>query len=207
MLRTRNSILTGEEKVTYTRFWFLVSRFSLGGGGEELMNLGTNELRNGLPNPTRRFPDHGLPDLAGVGFLEFGHVGDYAVHAVVAGGVRVDLCAQSRGFRRYVLAPNLAPSEEETLFGRESVDLGLRLALQCIHQSHEPEAQAAVVHRVLSDRQLAVQVHVFNGSERRIFLDEALRAFFELFGIFRGPPVAHVALQIELAPAIVEAVR
>jgi hypothetical protein len=73
--------------------------------------------------------NHGLSLVAGEGFAKFGHVADYAIHAIAARRVGIGLGPQPGSFRPDILAPNLAVGEEKALLRRESIDFGLWLAL------------------------------------------------------------------------------
>src|ERR1700730_16131870 len=78
--------------------------------------------RRGLPHPAGVLPLHRVPRLAAEGLLELGHVREAAVHAVAPGRVGVDVRPHSRALLGLVLAPDLAPAEEEALLGGETVD-------------------------------------------------------------------------------------
>src|SRR4029079_2345419 len=71
----------------------------------------------------------------------------------------------------------------------------------------EPETKPAVVGRVLAERQLSVDMHVVDGDEAVVFVDEALRAALEVLRVLGRPPVVQVALRVVLTSLIVEPVR
>src|ERR1039458_563554 len=76
-----------------------------------------------LPHAASVGADHRLAGLAGVGFLELGHVLNRAVHAETAGRVRVCHGTLARFLRRHALTPDLRESQIEALFGSETLDL------------------------------------------------------------------------------------
>ena len=72
---------------------------------------------------------------------------------------------------------------------------------------HQREAQAAVVGGVLAERQPAVDVRVAGDRVAGILIGDAGGALFVGLAVGGRPPVAQVALAVELAALIVEAVR
>ena len=110
--------------------------------------------------------NHGLSGVAGERCAELGHVADYAIHAITSVGMGIGLRAQTGSFRPDVLAPELSVAQEEALLRRESVHLGLRLAVQRLHEGHKRQMNAAIVGRVFAERELAVEMDVVHGSER-----------------------------------------
>ena len=84
---------------------------------------------------------------------------------------------------------------------------GWGFAFERIHERHKREPQAAIVGRVLAERQFSIDVNIVDRLERRVLLNETLGAFFELLGVLRGPPVLQIAFWIELPALIVETVR
>src|ERR1700722_14140444 len=124
-----------------------------------------------LPNAARGRVNHGLSLMAGKSLAEFRHVAQHAVHAIAPIGMRIDLSAHAGCFRPDVLAPDLAVAQEKALLRRESLDLGLGLAVQRLHQRHESQVHAAVVGRVFTQRELAVQMHIVHWRKSGIFFD------------------------------------
>ena len=63
---------------------------------------------------------------------------------------------------------------------------------------------SAIVGRIFAQRQPAVQLKVVHGNKVAVFVGDAtgLRPVSELSAIFFGPPVAQVALRIELAALV-----
>src|SRR5687767_10410875 len=74
-----------------------------------------------LPHPAGVLAHHRRARRARERLLELGHVRDHAVHAVAAGGMGVGLGAQPGALLGLVLAPDLAPAQEQPLLGREPV--------------------------------------------------------------------------------------
>src|SRR6202522_554509 len=136
---------------------------------------------------------HCLSFTTSEGFPELRHVAEHAIHAVASIGMRVNLSAHPGCFRPHILAPDLRVSEEKTLLRREAVDLGLRLAVQRLHQGHERQVHAPVVGRIFSQRQFAVQMDVIHRREGGIFFYETIRPLLEFGGILRRPPIVQIA--------------
>ena len=67
-------------------------------------------------------------------------------------------------------------------------------------------SSAAVVGGVFAEGELAVDLDVVDGGEGAVFVDEAIGAGGEFLEVFGGPPVVEVALGVELAAFVVEAV-
>ena len=78
--------------------------------------------------------------------------------------------------------------------------------LGALHVGHEGEQKATVVGGVLAEGELAVDLDVVDGGEGAVFVDEAVGAGGEVLEVFGGPPVVEVALGVELAALVVEAV-
>src|SRR5229473_6372150 len=78
-----------------------------------------------LPDAARIRRRHGLAGLTAESLLEFRHVADYAIHAPLAGRVRVGTGAQAQQFRRDVFAPDAGEAEKETLVRRVAIDLSI----------------------------------------------------------------------------------
>ena len=58
----------------------------------------TKPTNRSLPDPARRIADHQLAGAACESLLEFGHVRNHAVHSILAGRMRVHLCADASRF-------------------------------------------------------------------------------------------------------------
>src|SRR5262249_2461904 len=130
-----------------------------------------------------------------------------SVDAVLVGRVRIGRGLQTLGLRPRVLAPHLRPAEKYALLGCEAVHLVLDLRARPGEIGDEREAHAAVVRRVLAGREAAVDVRVGRDRIARVLIGHARGALFIRVRIGRRPPVAQVAVTVELAPLIVEAVR
>ncbi len=74
-------------------------------------------------------------------------------------------------------------------------------------QRHPGQPQAAVVRGVLAQGELAVHVQIIHGYESVVLIHHAIGTLLESLGIVGGPPVLQIALRVELAALIVEAVR
>src|SRR5881394_3434866 len=105
------------------------------------------------------------------------------------------------------VTPDRRVREKEALVGREAVDGRLRLRLQGLLQREVRDLDASQVREVLTERELAVHVDAVHASEGIELLLHARGPLPVAPGILGGPPVVQVALRIEAAPAVVEAVR
>src|SRR5579863_3265496 len=106
---------------------------------------------------------------------------------------------QPLAFRPLVAAGPLSRANEKPLFGSESID-GLQLLVPGgILPGHPREDGSAQVGRVLAQGQLAVDLHVVDYGVLRILVADTGGALDELLAILLGPPVAQVALAVELA--------
>ena len=73
-------------------------------------------------------------------------------------------------------------------------------------QSHQCDASATVVGGVLTQGQFAIQLKVVHGDEVAVFVGDTTGAGFKFLSILLGPPVAQIALRIEFASLVIEAV-
>src|SRR5262249_24617762 len=106
-----------------------------------------------------RGPAHRRAFRNAEGFRELVEVRERAVDAPQAGRVRIDVHAPALVGIGARLAPEPRPTEEETLLGREAVDLFRGFVRARLLQRSERDAQAAEVGDVLALRQLALEVH------------------------------------------------
>src|ERR1017187_2583744 len=83
-----------------------------------------------LPDPASGFAHDGRIGLAVVGLLEFRHVSHHAVDPELARRVLIDSGHHAGELRTVILAPDLAPADEQTLLGSEAVDELLRSIAQ-----------------------------------------------------------------------------
>jgi hypothetical protein len=103
--------------------------------------------------------DHRQPFFAAECLLELGHVRHRSIHAEVRDGVRIGLGLETLHFRGGVFTPDLAEPKEELLAFVESAELGQSLAGQVVHERDPRQTDAAVVGRILAQRQFAVHVN------------------------------------------------
>ena len=99
-------------------------------------------------------------------------------------------------------------AQEELLDGRVTILLAFQVdafPLRIFQERDVGQAQAAVVGRVLAQRQLAVYLYIVDRDKVAVLLYFAVGFLFEVFAIFRGPPVGQISIGIELAAFIVEA--
>ena len=74
-------------------------------------------------------------------------------------------------------------------------------------QGHPRKPQAAVVGGVLAERELALHMQVVHSDEAVVFVHPTIRALLEALCVIGRPPILKIALRIELAALVVEAVR
>ena len=97
-------------------------------------------------------------------------------------------------------------SDEESLRGCEAVDLLQIHALGLIFPRHVAEKLPAQVGDIFAEGERAVDVHVIDHHILTVLILHALGAGVELLAILFCPPVAEIALGIELAAFVVEGV-
>src|SRR5579864_4759273 len=152
---------------------------------------------------------HGLPGLAPERFAELRHVLHHAIYTKLARGVRVSLHLQSDLLRPCIPTPALRMSKEKLLDRRVAILLLIQidvLSLGIRQERNESQPQAAIVGRILAQRQLAIDFDVIHRAEIAIFFYRAVRFFFKLLSVFRCPPVGKIAVPVKLSPLIVEPV-
>src|SRR5258708_23990434 len=161
-----------------------------------------------LPHPTGLLRYHGPARFTSKGLLKFRHVLHDAVDAPAAGGVRVYADTQAQDFRCDIFTPHAAVAEEEALIGGEAVNQLVGVLFGLTHkfvQGHEGDAGAAVVGGVFAEGEACVEFEVVHGGEAAVFVGDTAGAFLELLAVFGGPPVAQIALGVELSAFAVEA--
>ena len=121
--------------------------------------------------------------------------------------MRIDGGIHAFGFVAGVGTPALSVADEEALLGSEAVDRFQFLAAGFTLPGHVSQHQPAQIGDIFAHGQLAVDLDVIHGDILRILVGDATGALVKLFAILRRPPVAQIALGIELAAFVVEAVR
>src|SRR5437868_486994 len=139
------------------------------------------------PHPASILPHHGRARLAVERLLKLGHVGDYAVGAVLLRRVRVDRGAQTLGFVTLVGAPALSVGDEEALLGCKVVDRLQVLALRVSFPGHVSKQQAPEIGYVLAERQLPVDLDLVNNRVAGILVGDATCALLEVLCVLRCP--------------------
>src|SRR6185437_4144551 len=122
--------------------------------------------------------------------------------------MRIGLCQQPRAFICLVLAPHLGKAEPETLISRKAF-FGLsefRILLDALAQRHQSDVAAAIVRSVLTQSEPAVEVNALQRRELAVLVGDTAGALLEFLAVRIRPPVAEIALGIELAALIVKAV-
>src|SRR6185503_18365356 len=166
--------------------------------------------RPGGPSPDlhalRRRPPELVAFLQAEGRVELIHVGDDAVRAKFARRVRVGQDDLTHEPLAPLRAPGLAVAEEKPLRSRVAVNHRRLGAVQRVDVGAVGDRGAREVADVLAERELAVYVEPGQRLERRVLLYEARGLRLELVVVLGRPPVAQVAVAVELSPAVVEAV-
>src|SRR5689334_202068 len=96
-----------------------------------------------------------------------------------------------------VLAPDLRVTQKELLLRGEVVRLFEDMSGKAVHECHVRQADSAVIGRVFSQRQLAIELHAGCGTEVAVLAGNTIGPRLEGFGILGGPPVAQVSVAIE----------
>ena len=73
-------------------------------------------------------------------------------------------------------------------------------------QSHQRNADAAIIGGVLPQGELAIQLQIIHRYKTSVLVGNTTGALFKFLPVLLGPPVAQVSLGIELASLVVEAV-
>ncbi len=124
--------------------------------------------------------------------------------------MRVDADQHPREFWAPLFAPHTTIAQKETLLRSVAVNVLRSLASfvfgNHLFKGHQGNAGPAVIGRILPQSKLAVQFQVIDRDKVPVFTGHTTGALFEFFPILFGPPVAKIALRIELAALIIEAV-
>src|SRR5580704_13513596 len=162
-----------------------------------------------LPHPAGIHRHHGLTGFTAESLAKLRHILHYAVHPELPGRMRIGLHLQAELLRAGAAAPTLPVSEEELLHRSIAVLLLCQvnaLPLGIGQKRDVSQTQAAIVGGVLAQRQLAVYLHVIDRDEVAVLLHFAVRFLVKVFAILGGPPVREVAVTVELAAFVIEAV-
>src|SRR4029079_19125995 len=118
--------------------------------------------------------------------------------------MRVGKNLLSHRFGSLFPAPHLRPAQEEPLLGREAVDVcRARFALHRLLKREPRDLQTAEVSDRLTQNELAILVHadLFRPEAGKLLLYTS-GALGVILGVYFGPPVFQVSLQIKLAGLI-----
>src|SRR5271156_2308333 len=160
-----------------------------------------------LPDFADFLLDHRLAGFASEGGCELRHVGYDAIDARFAGRMRVGDSGDAQVLGPLVLTGPLRVSDKETLVGGEAV-LRQQVLPACLFLPRDVgEKRSAEVGYVLAAGQLGVDVDVVDDDVPRVLLALAVDAILEGFCVLGCPPVLEVALSVELAAFVIEAVR
>src|SRR5437762_4071549 len=152
-------------------------------------------------------PYHRISGLASECRGKLRHVGQRAIRSPLTRRVRIGVDANALRFRRDVLPPDLRPRQEESLLRRKAIDirrapfLGEGL-LECSVRDRE----TSQIGEILTQRQFAVYVQAVEHRVRIELRCDQTRSCLELRQIGGTPPVAEIALRVELRALVVEAV-
>ena len=120
--------------------------------------------------------------------------------------MRIDRHQHARDGIRAVLAPDVRPAQEETLLRGQAVNRWRLFPGHRADQRHVRDPHSTVVGGVLAQGQLAVELQIVHRHEAAVLVLGALGALFELLLVVGRPPVAQVAVRVELTALVVEAV-
>src|SRR5438874_11638621 len=101
--------------------------------------------------------------------------------------------------RTLVAERPLRHADEVALIGGEALNRFQVFAFGRILPGDIAENSTAEIGHVFALSELAVDLDVVNDGVLRVLIDNAAGTLFELLGIFRSPPIAQIALRIELA--------
>src|SRR5882724_390783 len=163
-----------------------------------------------LPDPAGVLPHHGLACLAAESLLELRHVLHHAGHTIFSRRMRIYTDQHARELGTALFAPGATEAEEEALLRGVAAD-GLRrwASVAVGHhllQRHQGDPRPAVVGGVLAQGEAAIEFEIVHRHETAVLVGDATGALFEFRAVLRRPPVAQIALRVELASLIVEAV-
>src|SRR6476659_463646 len=154
---------------------------------------------------------HRLALLAAEGLAEFRHIHDHTIRANAIRGVYVHLYRKPQELGTLGGAPVLAPAKEQLLLRRvfgSCLLIERRVIARGIGQQRHPcQPKSAIIRGVLAERELAVDVQVVDRDEIAVFVYQAIGTLDESLRVIGGPPVLQVALRVELAALVVEAMR
>src|SRR5689334_13808514 len=153
-----------------------------------------------------RGPIHAVPRLQPERVVKSVDVASRPIRTELARAVRIGHEPLEQFLVTILAAPDLRPADEESLVSREAVDDRRRLASERHLPGPVRHREARQVADVLAERQLAVDVAIV---EHRVAIElrgERVGALLELRGVVRRPPVAQVAVAVELPAAVIEAV-
>src|SRR5258708_191895 len=112
----------------------------------------------------------------------------------------------TRFLRPDAAGPNLRPPEKESLLGSESVVWLTRLARLSLLECLVSERQTTKICHAFTDNELTLKVQSWLSLKRIKLLNYTVRAFPEVFVIFRRPPIYEIAFRVETSTGIIEAV-
>src|ERR1700677_712080 len=121
--------------------------------------------------------------------------------------MRIDRRAQTLGLVTRARTPTLPVSDKETLLRSKSFDRLQRLAFGVVLPRHVRKNQSAEIGHVFAQGQLPVDLDIVKNYVLRILIRDATGSLLKCFGVFGSPPVPQIAVRVELAPFIVEAMR
>lgn len=142
-----------------------------------------------LPDQAGVRADHFLRGLAAKCLGELGHVRHRAVDAPAGQrvGIAGDLLAFGLG--RVFAGPNLSPAEEETLFGRKTIDiLRTRLTLERLQIGVIRDRQAGEITDILTKRKGSLNVESRLHFVAVELVDDTFGPLVEFGRILRRPP-------------------
>jgi len=148
-----------------------------------------------------------LRGLAAKRFGELGHIRHRSVHTPAGESVRIAGDLLAFGLGRVFAGPDLSPTQEETLFRCETVNIGrTRFAVERFLKRVVRDRQTGKVADVFAKRQLAVDKQAGLDFVAVKLLDDARCTLVELGTVGVGPPHFEVTVGVETAARIVKPV-
>src|SRR4051794_31233245 len=120
----------------------------------------------------------------------------------------IRLNQKPRRFRPLVLAPDLAPGNEESLRGSVAVlfFFCFRVLGEAVEQRSVGKPEAAIIRCILAKGKLATDVDTRQWLKARVLFYDAVGQNLEFFLVLFLPPILEIAARIELSPFVIEPV-
>src|ERR1700722_15631605 len=149
---------------------------------------------------------HGLTGLAAKGVLELRHIRHHAINARKTWRVRVGDGVDAQVFGSLIFAGPLRHANEEALIRSEALNTGQLLTLRLFLPRNVGEQRSSQIGHILSTGQLRVDMDIVDDDVPGILIADAVDAIFKSLRVHGSPPVAQIALGVELPSLVIEGV-